>query len=72
VISKKKLANNLHIACALQNMDKNIIAPPHPNLLPPREKELLSTPLTRGIEGVLFSTFLSSTKLFSNNKHNVC
>ncbi|MBL4664987.1 MAG: hypothetical protein JKY23_03400 [Nitrospinaceae bacterium] len=53
-------------------MDKNIIAPPHPNLLPPEEKELLNIPLTRGIEGVAFSTFLSSNKLFLNNRRNAC
>jgi hypothetical protein len=51
-------------------MDKNIIAPPHPTLLPPGEKELLPFPLTRGIEGVAFYTFLLSNKLFSNNKYN--
>jgi hypothetical protein len=53
-------------------MDKNIITPPHPNLLPPGEKELLTFPLIRGIERVAFSTFLSPNKLFSNNKHNAC
>ncbi|MFT4580087.1 MAG: hypothetical protein ACI8PD_000934 [Nitrospinales bacterium] len=38
-------------------MDKNIIMPLHPILLPPEEKKLLNIPLTRGIEEVAFSTF---------------